>query len=197
MSVVSQSGPNPTWSGGGKKCAARGRAADRSFAECVQAGSAGAGHSPRLVGSQRRRRRALPSDVWRGWLTTMTALRPKVASSAGACGLRASCGCARRTTTRLKSRSISDSASMTCSGRVTSRPGTGQGTCGACRSRNRAPSRAVWGRAVYLRGTPGRAGVVKLADARDSKSRDLRVVRVRPPPPAPQNAKEFNDLASR
>ena len=51
-------------------------------------------------------------------LTTMTALRPKVASSAGACGLRASCGCARRTTTRLKSRSISDSASMTCSGRV-------------------------------------------------------------------------------
>ena len=59
------------------------------------------------------------------------------------------------------------------------------------RSRNRAPSRAVWGRAVYLRGTPGRAGVVKLADARDSKSRDLQVVRVRPPPPAPI---QFNDL---
>ena len=30
------------------------------------------------------------------------------------------------------------------------------------------------------------AGVVKLADARDSKSRDLRVVWVRPPPPAPR-----------
>ena len=29
------------------------------------------------------------------------------------------------------------------------------------------------------------AGVVKLADARDSKSRSLRGVRVRPPPPAP------------
>ena len=44
---------------------------------------------------------------------------------------------------------------------------------------------AGWRRAVYLRGSPSRAGVVKLADARDSKSRDLRVVRVRPPPPAP------------
>ena len=35
------------------------------------------------------------------------------------------------------------------------------------------------------------AGVVKLADARDSKSRDLRVVRVRPPPPAPQIIKRI------
>ena len=45
MSVVSQSGPNPTSSGGGKKCAARGREVDKSFAECVQAGSAGTGHA--------------------------------------------------------------------------------------------------------------------------------------------------------
>ena len=56
----------------------------------------------------------------------------------------------------------------------------------ACRCQS-CSSIAGWRRAVYLRGSPGRAGVVKLADARDSKSRDLRVVRVRPPPPAPIN----------
>ncbi len=31
--------------------------------------------------------------------------------------------------------------------------------------------------------------MVKLADARDSKSRDRKVVRVRPPPPAPRSRK--------
>jgi len=38
-----------------------------------------------------------------------------------------------------------------------------------------------------------RAGVAELADARDLKSRGVTPVRVRIPPPAPQNAKHFGD----
>ena len=60
----------------------------------------------------------------------------------------------------------------------------------------KSPLLVILGSASHFLTLVCNAGVAELADALDSKSRGLRVMRVRPPPPAPRSNRLLKDLAA-